>query len=370
VRFATECLAFSHLPEPESPASLVLDDAREGRARWKARVPRDGGVDWDFEDVRDFYVSHLFQEDAARLRAESPERYLALGRAASAIAVERTFQELRRVGSSCQGALTWLWADPWSGAGWGCIDAAGRAKSAWYAMRHALQPVAMALTDEGLNGVDVHVWNDRPERVEGTLHVRLMRDGRDVTHEASVPLALDGGQGRTILAEAVLGRFVDAAYAYRFGERAHDVVHAVWVRDDREVPSRNGVSLTFAGQPIIAEASLSLIGDARALVDTGLTARVESVEPDGSAVVAIASKSFAQLVRVGSGAYRAADSYFSLTTGVERRVRMTLVDPTADAAIVVEALNDAARIVLRVERSSEASAVRTLVSGEPDAQRE
>ena len=181
-----------------------------------------------------------------------------------------------------------------------------------------------------------------------------------------MPLALDGGQGRTIPAEAVLGRFVDAAYAYRFGERSHDVVHAVWVHDESDLQRRDGTMSSFGERAIIADASLSLVGDARPLTDTGLTARVESIEPDGSAVVAIAATSFAQLVRVGSGAYRAADSYFSLTAGVERRIRMTLVDPTADPTIVVEALNDAARLVVRVERGGCADDAR-LAADQPSA---
>ncbi|MEO8561371.1 MAG: hypothetical protein ABI601_04800 [bacterium] len=349
VRFATECLAFSHLPEPESPASIPLGDAAGGREQWKARVPRDGGVDWDFEDTRDSYVERLFDVEPTRLRADAPDRYQALGRAATAIAVERTFQEWRRAASSCQGALTWLWADPWSGAGWGYVDASGRPKSAWYAMRRALQPVALALSDEGLNGVDVHVWNDRPERVEGTLVVRLMRDGRDVTNEASTPLTLDGGQSRTIATEAVLGRFVDAAYAYRFGEQTHDVVHAAWVRDQGATSSAPPDGATFRGEPLVAEAVLSLIGDARPMSSTGLAARVESRNADGSIVVAITTDAFAQLVRIGSSAYRASESYFSLVAGVERRVRLDPVDPDADRMIVIEALNDATPIVLRAD---------------------
>ena len=63
VRFTSECLGFSNVPSPRT-CELVLDgNAAPQHPAWKARVPRDGGVGWDFEDVRDHYVATIFGVD-------------------------------------------------------------------------------------------------------------------------------------------------------------------------------------------------------------------------------------------------------------------------------------------------------------------
>jgi beta-mannosidase len=348
VRFTTECLAFAHLPEPESPAAIPLESQAGGdHAHWKARVPRDGGACWDFEDVRDHYVGLLFGVDPARLRAEDADRYLALGRATSAIVIERTLQEFRRNGSPCSGALTWLWADAWAGAGWGSIDAEGRPKSAWYGMRRASRPVAIALTNEGLDGVDLHVWNDTPRAVEGTLHVRLLREGRSVAFASSVPLAVGPRSGVTRTIDGLLGRYTDAAHAYRFGASGHDVVHAVWMNDRAlTAPASDVAPSRFGGVPIIDEAVLLVHGDQRAMSDTGLEAHIAGIGADGVIDLSVSAASLAQQVRIGSAGRVASDSYFTLLPGVERRIRLAPQGGAGGGPIVVEALNDPRAIVV------------------------
>jgi beta-mannosidase len=210
-------------------------------------------------------------------------------------------------------------------------------------MRRALRPVALALTNEGMNGVDLHVWNDRPERVEGMLHLRLMKNGAQVVYAATRPLVLEGRSSITLSVEAVLGRFVDVAHAYRFGAPAHDTVHAVWVRDTL---SSEDDSL-FEARSIIDEAVLLPLGDARPMSATGLRARVVSMSEAGDLIVALTTSTLAQLVRVGSAAHRTSDSYVTLVAGVERRVRLALIDADADPTITIEALNDSAAVRVR-----------------------
>ena len=101
------------------------------------------------------------------------------------------------------------------------------------------------------------------------------------------------------------------------------------------------------GERLIDDQALSLTGDARAMTATGLTARVHEEHADGSLVLAITSSSLAQLVRIGSAAYRASDSYFTLVEGVERLIHLVPTDLEADPSMLVEALNDAQPVRLR-----------------------
>ena len=84
----------------------------------------------------------------------------------------------------------------------------------------------MWLVDEGLNGVDVHVANDRPEPLAAELHVALLAGGTHTIAEATTPLHLAAHTNATHNVEALLGHFADPAYAYRFGPPAHDAVVA------------------------------------------------------------------------------------------------------------------------------------------------
>ncbi|MEO7372211.1 MAG: glycoside hydrolase family 2 protein, partial [Ilumatobacteraceae bacterium] len=174
VRFTAECLAFSNIPCRESVDEFLADGERAGNSpRWKSRVPRDRGAGWDFEDVRDHYVTTLLGADPPSVRYADPDRYLDLGRAAVCIAIEATVTELRRPGSTCRGALIFLLRDLWQGAGWGLIDSSDRPKSAYYAAKRSMSPVGVFAVDEGLNGLNAVVHNDRAEVLEATLEVRL-----------------------------------------------------------------------------------------------------------------------------------------------------------------------------------------------------
>lgn len=226
VRFASECLGFANVPEP-STVELVTTPAEPAphHPRWKARVPRDRGAGWDFEDVRDHYQREVLGADPLRARYADVERYLALSRVASGHVMAQAMAEWRRPGSGCGGALVWTHRDLWPGAGWGLVDSTGLPKAAYWMLRRACLPVALAVTDEGVNGLALHAHNDRGEPLDAELALVCWRGGA-VTAEARAPLALPPHGARTVWADALLGRFTDAAYAYRFGPPAHDLVVA------------------------------------------------------------------------------------------------------------------------------------------------
>ena len=177
VRFAGECLAFANVPDDEALEPLAAAAASPvHHPRWKAGVPRDAGAGWDFDDVRDHYLRELFGVDPVALRSSDAERYLELSRAVSGEVMAEVFGEWRRAGSPCGGGLVLWLTDLMPGAGWGVLDHRGEPKVAYHHLRRALAPVAVWSTDEGLDGVAVHVANDLPVPLATTLRIALYRD--------------------------------------------------------------------------------------------------------------------------------------------------------------------------------------------------
>jgi beta-mannosidase len=304
VRFAAECLAFANVPCNETIESFMRDlEMPHHHPRWKERVPRDRGVGWDFEDVRDHYVGALYGEEPRDLRYRDPERYLNLGRAAVGEVMDATFSEFRRLGSSCRGALVFWLKDFWSGAGWGVIDASSRPKSAYYYLRRVLQPLAVVCTDEGLNGLALHLINETPEPRSANLTLRMYRDGEVLVASAEQPVQLCARSTELVRADAMLGRFVDSTYAYRFGPAGHDLTV---------------VTLT-QGEHTLGRAFHFPLGHRRAReLDLGLKAAF--VEREGKLGVALSTRRFAQCVTLDIPGFLAEDDAFHLEPGGERFV--------------------------------------------------
>jgi beta-mannosidase len=309
VRFTAECLGFANVPDQAMiDALLPAGQSPVHHPRWKARVPRDHGAGWDFEDVRDHYLEALFGVPAMRLRYADMERYLALSRVVTGEVMARTIGEWRRSASSCDGALIWFFQDLWPGAGWGLLDSTGTPKAAYYAVKRAMQPIAMSITDEGANGLHVHVANDGASDLRGDIRVSLFRDGRTSVASGSVPLTVPGRGAAFISADAVLGTFHDVAYAYRFGAAGHDLVVATFA-DERG--ARVGEAFHF---PLgLANARRDSIG-----VDV-----VAERRGDGAVLLTVRAEQFAQFVAIDAGRGLPDDNHFHVAPGDEKVVRLS-----------------------------------------------
>ena len=313
VGFAAECLAVANVPDDETLEAEGLSATPVHDPRWKAGVPRDAGSGWDFDDVRDWYLEHLFAVDANELRRTDPHRYLDLSRATSGELMAEVLGEWRRAASPCAGALVLWLHDLVPGAGWGLVDAAGRAKVACHHLRRVLAPLAVWTTDEGLGGIDVHLANDGPEPVHAMLRVALYRDLEQRVDEASEPLELEPHASTTRNLESVLGRFADAAYAYRFGPPGHDLAVATLETADGAILSQ---AFRFpAGRPLGVEPAERL----------GLAAAAEPVSA-GLVAVRVAARRFAYAVRVVAPGWEAEDDAFSVEPGGERQVLVHACD--------------------------------------------
>ncbi len=337
VRFAAECLSFSVPPERAGVDEMFGGSSVAGHAAtWKAGIARDAGTSWDFEDVRDFYVRHLFGVDPLEIRYAEPDYALDLGRAAVAEAMTAVMSEWRRPGSRCAGGLVLSWRDLWPGAGWGLLDSAGRPKAPLYALRSVLDPIAVLITDEGLSGLHVHVVNDRSLPFVGHLRLSAYADDGVRVEHGEEPIEVAAHSALTMTAAELLHGFRDLTRAYRFGPPAHDVVTA-------SISSADGTERDAFYLPL---------GRGRARrSDLELTAQMRRVAPTEWALT-VTSKLFAQWVVIDVPGCSTSDSWFHLAPGGRREVVVRADDPDRAPRGEVRALNARVGSSIVVDRAS------------------
>jgi beta-mannosidase len=315
VRFASECLAFSIPPERAN------DDRTPDPG---AGVPRDNRAEWDFADVRNFYVRALFGVDPVAATRADADFALDLGRAAVAEAMVAAMTEWRRPDSRCAGGIVLSWQDLWPGAGWGLLDSRGAPKAPWYALRRVLDPLALLVTDEGLSGLALHVVNDHPEPFEGSLRLSAFSGDGLRVEDAEQAIDVGGHRAITVSASGLLGGFRDLTRAYRFGPPAHDVVTA---------------TLTSASDGTQRQVFYFPLGSGRRrLADVGLTATTRRADRDVWELT-ISSRLLAQWVAVDVAGYAPSDSWFHLAPGATRTILLRGDDPDRAPHGSVRALN-------------------------------
>lgn len=305
VRFSAESLAFAQVPQQRMlDAHLAVPAVHD--PRWKARVPRDRDASWDFEDTRDHYLHRLYGLDPARLRREDPARYLDFSRAVTGEVSEAAYAEWRRVGSRCGGALVWTLRDLLPGAGWGVIDSTGEAKPVWHALKRAFRPLQIVLTDEGTNGLDIHVIHEGAESRRVRLEIACLREGKLPVVSASRDLLLEGRTALRFAATDLFGAFFDTTYAFRFGPPSHDVTVA------RLKDADTGALLAdHAHFPLGRQAALHA-----GAIETSL------VRDEDGWILLLSADRFQQSVQIECEAFRAAEDWFHLSPGEKRAIRL------------------------------------------------
>ncbi|HMJ50761.1 MAG TPA: glycoside hydrolase family 2 protein [Polyangiaceae bacterium] len=341
VRFTSECLGFSNVPE-DATVELVLGAGQSPfhHPRWKARVPRDSGPGWDFEDVRDHYVALLFGIDPAKVRYADMARYLALGRVTTGEIMAAMLAEWRRPGSRCRGALIWFFRDLWPGAGWGVVDANGLPKAAYYYVKRASKSVAVFVTDEGLNGLDLHVVNESSRALSCEVRLALYRDGEAVVAVGTKVERVLPRAGLTLRADALLPGFFDVTYAYRFGPPAHDVTV---------------VTLVDAETQVVLDQAFHFprgLGSLPAC-ELGLEGALREVDEDHYAVT-LRTRRFALAVAVAVDGCLADDNYFHLPPGAEKTVTLVRQSGSGRPGGWLHALNGRSPVRLALGESKTA----------------
>ncbi len=312
LRFASECLAFAQIPEP-----AALDRMPGGRSlrthhpRWKQAAPRDLGAGWDFEDVRDHYLERVFGVDPTALRRHDVGRYLMLSRAVVSHVVESSFAQWRSASSTCRGALVWTLRDLQPGAGWGYLDDQGAPKSAWYALRRALQPVTVLMTDEGLNGLHLQLVNETAQAVDATLELAVFR-GEHALARAHVAHRLKPRHVEAVAVQSLLDHFIDLTWAYRFGPPAADLVQAT-------LCDTSGCVLGRAQHRCGSWAT-------EVREDLGLQADLQRVDAKTLAL-SLSTRRPAAALQIELPGHEPEDAYFDLGPGEQRLVQLHATGP-------------------------------------------
>ena len=337
VRFASESLGFSNVPEPATLESfLAPDEVPPHHPRWKARVPRENAAGWDFDDVRDFYLKLVYGIDPLDLRYSDIERYLALSRLTTGEVMLRTFAEWR-TGTHCRGALVWFLQDLWPGAGWGVIDALGEPKAAWHYLRRAFAPIAVFLSDEGVNGIDIHVVNETATPFRGELRLTLYRGGATTVGEGRSTVEVDARGRIRLAADTLLGTFSDVSAAYRFGPPGHDVVSAE-LRETGHYTLQSSDLLLPHGLPV---------GAAR----PGLRARVVRLT-ETEALLEVESERLAYGVRIEGNGWSTFDNYFHIAPGGKATALLSGPADERPVTVHVRSLNGGTCVVRMAQASS------------------
>ena len=332
IRFASECLGLANVPEEEMLDALGTPGTIKVHSPlWKARVPRDLGAGWDFDDVRDHYLREIFGIDALAIRYADHDRYLQLSRAVSAEVMSAAFREWRRGRSTCNGALIWFLRDLWPGAGWGIVDASGAPKSAYYSLKRLLQSRAVFLSDEGGNGVFAHVANETALALDATLEVLLIPTRSARVIRKLLPIEVAARETVELPIATALEGFEDLSYAYRFGPPQYEAVM---------------VSLLDAtGGRLAHDFYFPLGHGAMSHNDLGLDATAQQ-QPDGNAMLEVTAEKLARFVTVRVPGYRADDQYFHLAPATPHRVHLRRLDGRAEPSGEVAALNGSARKIV------------------------
>ena len=115
---------------------------------------------------------------------------LRLSQIVQGLAMQYAIEHWRRSMPRGMGTLYWQLNDCWPGASWSSIDYAGRWKALHHLARRFYAPLLVSGVDDGPR-VALHVTNDRPARVPGTVAWTLtdlggavLREGRETVEAA------------------------------------------------------------------------------------------------------------------------------------------------------------------------------------------
>jgi beta-mannosidase len=166
--------------------------------------------------------------------------------------------------------------------------------------------VQLVLTDEGVNGLMLHLINETAEAIEAVVTLECLKDGKTSVMRAERAVTLEPRNTVGFSDVELWGAFFDTTYAYRFGPPSHDVTIATLA--------------TPAGE-LLAEAFHFPLGRAAIAAPEAVAV---ALEQDGETWhLRLRAFSFAQSVRIEDARFRPEDDWFHLPPGRDKLIRLS-----------------------------------------------
>lgn len=334
-RFASECLAFSIPPEDAALAQFSSPESGFDWARFERSVPKDNGADWDFSDITDYYIGEHFSVNPTDLRTKNPSLYLAAGRIAVGETMKRSVTAWRRNGFT-SGVLIWTLKDLAPGPGWGVLDSTGLPKAPYYFLKRAWQPASLYFWDRATNGLWLGLHNDGQNLLSGELEIELGKLDGGIIERAKVEVSIGPGSSCQWSLDVLLGGFVDANYAYRFGSRAYEIAIATF-----SMESENESLIEYhllQERPLYVEQPGSP------------TIQVEQLSGVNDVHVRLTTDQFIDYLILDIPGAELSDNYFPLLPGKRKSIHITPTNKS-EADGVVRAFNSTLQLPLSLSVS-------------------
>jgi beta-mannosidase len=229
----------------------------------------------------------------------------------------------------------WFFKDLWPGAGWGIIDSLGIPKAAYYYLKRCWQPLHIGITDEGLDGLHLHVRNETAAPFKGFVELMLLKDDHVIVARQEIACDIAPRGQALFESDALLGGFYDVTYAYRFGPPKHDVA----------------ISTLYDHQhQVIGEAFHFVQAREPGMLGTVTLEAQAETSADGTYAVALKSDRLLRSVCFDAPGFLPSDNYFHLVPGRDKSVRLRPIgERGGKLKAYVEALNlrDPVRVALR-----------------------
>ncbi len=350
-QFASECLAFSNVPEDRGlQPFLPGQGAYPTHPLFKSGVARDVSSGWDFADITDHYLEDLLDVEARTLRHQDPKRYFDLCKLTTGEVAKHVYGYWRSPHSGCNGALMWWLKDLQMGAGWGLIDAEGYPKALYYYLKRIWSSSCLWFVDNGLEGLALYCNTEKTSFTDCVLTLRRFNGAGKCIDSQTLPINLQANQTQCWNVEKLLGTFTDITYAYQFGPEAVCVTHAEIHRSEVDSETREIGTKTETATKA-APVSQSLVeafyypiklGITQATLEPELTCVKKDLD-SGVVELQVSSKKFARAVMLNLYPGLAPDNYFDLYPG---QTKTFLVQTEKPLRGTVSAMNSTSVITL------------------------